>query len=325
MHCDQIAEYLKDYVAGELPPFKRSWVAQHIAGCHQCRALAAAAQRSRPGAYPPMAERAPVAAAADFLRPVGGPASVAVQRPVPPRVRRLLLLLSGLLLFGIIWLALGRTGSRHPSPLPSTHPLRFEARAQTHEGVTLSLKSLVVNGDQLRATLRFDGAAISQAADSWATVRTLGGERLAALPPVVSADTGGVTVQLAFRLPAEQSGFRLILAGVNSRASAAWALPLPAPPDRLEQFTGTLPGAPVGVALSRYGLVDGVLQVELTLSERLWGEIPKLLLRDSSGALFTPAAVAGPGSSGELTLHLPCPKASACLSGWWAMPVSKIT
>ncbi|MDB4896676.1 MAG: hypothetical protein JWN15_2938 [Firmicutes bacterium] len=304
MQCEQIATYLKDYADGVLPPFKRSWVVQHLAGCKRCGALLAEAQRARHGSH-----RAPVAAAGDATLAAGGPAWVDLQRPVPPQLRRALALFTVLLLLALVWLALLRAGAPNPAPAPdrAARELRFTAPSQSRGGVTLLLKSLVANGDQLWATFRFDGTAIAPTADNW-VVLGLSGEQPHSYTPVVTPDAGGVNVQVLFRLPASQSGFRMTLAGVNQQTFTRWTLPLPSPPDRLEAFSGTLPGAPLGVALRRYGLVDGVLQLELSLSEKLRGELPKLSLRDDNGVLLAPSGVVAPGNSNDVTLQYAVPK-----------------
>jgi hypothetical protein len=52
MQCEQVRLWVNDYAAGTLPSYKAAWVAQHIAGCEECKRLAGQALPPKPTAPP---------------------------------------------------------------------------------------------------------------------------------------------------------------------------------------------------------------------------------------------------------------------------------
>jgi hypothetical protein len=316
VHCDQIGRYLSDYATGRLPGFKAAWVSQHLAGCETCQKLVEEAGRGRRECLGP----APVAAAAEPLFPPGSPLSEAVQRPVPPGVRRAVAASLVMLVLGAAWPVLrsfGRTGSgagqvpaAPAAALRADHPLQFQSLGQSQGGVALWLDSVVEGRNGLLATFSFHGDNISVpgANDSWVEVRDAAGRRLSAWLPVVATDANGISVQVAFSLPADQNGFRVQFSGVTQNASTGWALQLPLPPERLQQLDMPLRGLPADARLKAYGMVGDLLQVEVLGPPPDGSDYPHLFLRDGDQNLFAPSAYTGPDATGELMLQFPVPK-----------------
>lgn len=121
MQCHQIRPYLRDYRSGGLPSFKAAWVAQHLAGCAECRSYQGESERREGAAHSAHLGRAPVAVAAEpFLVRRAG--SGAIRRPVPRRVRRAIAMAVLLLTLGMLWLLLqvaqGGWAGERTQPMP---------------------------------------------------------------------------------------------------------------------------------------------------------------------------------------------------------------
>lgn len=299
MDCEQIRQYLAEYAAGGLPGFKSAWVAQHLAGCAECRHLAGAL------------EEAPVAPTTEVFPPGPGPESVAVQRPVPGWVRRIsatavLLLLTGL-----------APGAHRPAgealPSPGSPPPSFEASMQRQLGVVLWLDSVAVQGEDVRVKARFLGHNLTLPDEGSPWVTVLDGDRrpLDVHLEGAVADEDGVMVELLFRLPKPRPEFAIRFGGVTQLVRHRWDLQLPDPPERLEHPAAPLGGVPAGATLLTYGTVGELLFIKVRAPAFLeGGTAPALQLRDAKGALFAPVRVEETGLTGakEFFLQFPLPR-----------------
>ena len=128
MACSQYLTSIQEYVDGTLGPIRRAELDQHLAGCDECRALAADLERIRNGASSMRNVPPPDGAwlqIAGRLRQEGRIHDVAAQRRRAPRLAWMAMA-AGLIVAVGGGMFLLRSGAR-PTPTPSAAPAAASA------------------------------------------------------------------------------------------------------------------------------------------------------------------------------------------------------
>lgn len=314
MDCGQIKGFLLQHDACELPPFKAAWVAQHLAGCPACAAVAKAVAP------------APVAVAAEHAWPGPGP-----RDRVGPVVRLLagacavvLAAAAVLTIYRLEMQVRPRTltrlapalaaGAAPPPPLPEPTPAPPSVPApQRREDITLRVESIQAGPEETRVRVRFEGSNLNPPADwdNWVTVLAPDRHPVESTVHTTVVDPAFMLVDVILRTPGP-GPFHLRFSAVAQRLAAHWYLLLPAPPARAEQTENLLSGRPEGTKLLKYGIEGDLLLAEVGLPLPTGVHAaPDLMLRDGSGALFAPVYVRreSPRPGFEvLTLAYPLPR-----------------
>ncbi len=313
MQCEQIRKYLAEYVAGELPGYKKAWVAQHLAGCDACRAEAEGERQSRsrwkeqegvvpvavtaepqpwaratraPRGYPGRGTGGRVRRPAGSRDP-GGAMSGALQRPVPRRVRWLgALLLLALTAGGawVVWAALNR-----PDLLPLPEAFRRPGVVSALAGVRPVVESVTAIGDRRYIKVRFSGRDLLPPGQdgSWVAVYDDRWRELKARVALVRIDNRSLTAEVVVDAPEEPTRLHIRIHGVDQVVPQRWKVTLPPPPSEVETFDQRLSGALAHVTLLRYGLDGDWLYVEMAADDG-GSSVPELTLQDGSGLHLAP-------------------------------------